>query len=95
MMPLLLAPVEDQESIGGARSDSGTNTEVGGDGWPSLYYAAEAGLKAIVGARLAVGADIETRDSVRRWWVQGESVLVRCGSYWFGFMSFGTEGSLL
>ena len=94
MTPLLLAPVEVQQAIGGALLDSGTNAENEAVSWPTLHSAANKGLKAIVGALLVVGADT-TDERVRRWWVQGESVPVRCGSYWGGFISHGTEEFLL
>ena len=96
MTPLLLAPVEVHQAIGGALLDSGTNAEDEAGCWPSLHSAAEKGLKAIVGALLVVGADPEAKEQwVRRWWVQGESVPVRCGSYWVVFISYGTEGSFI
>jgi len=91
MLPLLLAPVEVHEAIGGALLVSGTKTEDEKGCWPPLHSAASKGLKAIVVALLVVGAEPNAVGAVRMWWVRGESVPVRCGSYRFGCILFQTE----
>ena len=88
-MPLLSVPAEGHEAIGEARLDSVTNTEDIEACWPLLVKAAERGLKAIVGALLASGADKEVKHTVRGRRVQGESGADRCGSNWFGFIACG------
>ena len=93
-MPPLLAPVEGHVAMGGApldyvtNTDSVTNTDDEAS-WPTLLVAGGKGLKAIVGALLAAGEDKEAKDVVRR--LQGESGPFWCGSYWFDFISLGTE----